>query len=73
MRSTILTDLVQSIIMMLLAVVVFFSGIWMFGEIDFIPTAIDMIAEQTPSKGGIFDKQANATLFGGPIPVLSLT
>lgn len=58
---------------MLLAVVVFFSGIWMFGEIDFIPTAIDMIAEQTPSKVGIFDKQANATLFGGPIPVLSLT
>lgn len=72
MRSTILTDLVQSIVMIVIAIVVFVSGIWMFGGIDFIPTAIQMIAEQNPSLAGPFDQQNNAVLFGGPIPVLSL-
>lgn len=72
MRSTILTDLLQSAIMIIIAVVVFFSGVWMFGGLDFLPTAIDQIATQNPSKVGVFDTEVNPILFGGPIPVLSV-
>lgn len=72
MRSTILTDLLQSIIMILIALAVFFSGVWMFGGVDFLPTVIDRIATQTPGKVGVYDTEVNGILFGGPIPVLSI-
>jgi len=71
MRSTILTDLLQSIIMIIIALVVFISGFWMFGGIDFLPTVINEVASQGGNVG-MFDTETNPILFGGHIPVLSV-
>jgi len=71
MRSTILTDLLQSVLMIGIAVVVFASGIWMFGGLDFLPTVIDQMAAHGGNTG-MFDSEVNGILFGGPIPVLSI-
>jgi sodium/proline symporter len=71
MRSTILTDLLQSIVMIIIALVVFFSGVWMFGGIDFIPTVIAQVAEKGGNVG-IFSTETNTVLFGGVAQVLSV-
>lgn len=71
MRSTILTDLLQSVIMIGIAIIVFASGIWMFGGLDFLPTVVDQVAAQGGNTG-MFNSEVNGILFGGPIPVLSI-
>lgn len=70
MRSTILTDLLQSIIMMLIAVIVFFSGIWVFG-VNFLGNAVRAAAAEGANTGW-FTTETLPALFGGPIPVASI-
>jgi sodium/pantothenate symporter len=71
MRSTILTDLLQSIIMIAIAIVVFVSGVWMFGGINFMPTVIEGVAANGGNTG-MFTTDTLTGLYGGAIPVLSI-
>lgn len=50
---------------------VFLSGTWTFGGIDFLPTVIDQVAAQGGNIG-MFSTETNTVLFGGVIQVLSV-
>lgn len=71
MRSTILTDLIQSIIMMAIAIAVFVSGVWMFGGLNFMPTVISQVAANGGNTG-MYTTDTLTGLFGGPIPALAI-
>jgi Na+/proline symporter len=72
MRSTILTDLLQSVIMIAIAIVVFVSGFWVFGGLNWIPAVVEQVGANGGNTG-MYTTETLTGLYGGPIPVLSIS